>query len=327
MPLPFELPTVSLGFALLTPRACAVGRRAAAGIARALGALVGGEVVVTGRPLPAVPAPSAAATRLRVELTALPGSATLEIEASLAAAFLDRLGGGPGGAQAATSATPMERAAVELATLAALDAVASLPEVESRLAPRLVRDAGGPVTGLMLEVAIGLGGSTGRARLTLPSQAVRTLGEAGEWTPSPSGFGLELSLRGGSAPLLPEELSSLAPGDVVLLDPPPPGRLHAVAPGGLRLIGAESDGGLLIEEIRMPEPSMQWPIALEVELARVPVTLGELAALQPGGVLPLPIDRRGTVTLRIGDRAIARGQLVDVEGGLGVRIDALVEGP
>jgi type III secretion protein Q len=38
--------------------------------------------------------------------------------------------------------------------------------------------------------------------------------------------------------------------------------------------------------------------------------------------LPLAIDRRGLVTLRVGERAVARGELVDVEGVIGVRIVA-----
>jgi type III secretion protein Q len=72
---------------------------------------------------------------------------------------------------------------------------------------------------------------------------------------------------------------------------------------------------------------MEYPVALEVELARVPVTLGELARLEPGAVLPLPIDRRGMVVLKLGDRTFARGQLVDVEGAVGVRIDSIAGGP
>ncbi len=65
------------------------------------------------------------------------------------------------------------------------------------------------------------------------------------------------------------------------------------------------------------------PVMLEVELARVALPLAELARLEPGAALPLAIDRRGLVTLRVGDRAVARGELVDVDGAVGVRIVAL----
>jgi len=46
----------------------------------------------------------------------------------------------------------------------------------------------------------------------------------------------------------------------------------------------------------------------------------DLARLVPGGTLPLHLDQRGLVTLRLGERALARGELVDVDGAVGVRI-------
>jgi type III secretion protein Q len=329
MALPFELPTLSRGFAELTPGARALGNRACVEAAHALSALTGAEVTVAGRPMPCVPTPAAGAGRLRVDLSALPGIAVLEVEASLAVALLDRLCGGPGTLSPAASFTPLERAAVELATLSVLNATGSLAEVEERLAPRLARQAGEPIGGLAIELAIGLGAGagSGRVRLVLPHAAVRALGEACAEERPADALVLELSVRGGSAPLLPEELAALATGDVVLLDPPPAGRLTAVAPGGLRVVGTESENGLLVEEVRMPDvPSSEWPVAVDVELARVPITLGELARLAPGAVLSLPIDRRGLVSLKLGDRTVARGQLVDVEGGLGVRIESMPEG-
>jgi len=60
-----------------------------------------------------------------------------------------------------------------------------------------------------------------------------------------------------------------------------------------------------------------------VELARVSLTLGDLSGLEPGGSLPLHAPRDGRVVLRLGDRAVARGQLVEIDGALGVRLDAL----
>jgi type III secretion protein Q len=326
MPLPFDLPAISRGYAVLTPSARDVGRRAALAAAHSIGALAGSDVSVTGRALPCVPAPFAGAARLRVELTALPGTAAVEVEAQLAIALLDRLTGGTGAGEPASSVTPLERSALELAALAALDGIASLADVETRLAPRLSRPACEPLAGLAVDLSIAIGACVGRARLILPPAALTALGASDPPSLSGAAVGLELSLRGGSAPLMPEELAPLAVGDVVLFDPPPPGRLIAVAPGGLRVVGAASDDGLLVEEIQMPDSSMEWPIALEVELARVPVTLGELARLEPGSILPLPIDRRGTVALKLGDRTIGRGQLVDVEGAVGVRIDSLAEG-
>lgn len=325
MALPFDMPPVSLGFALLTPGTRALGARAAAASARALGGLTGGVVQLSGRALPCVPAPCVGALPIRVELTALPGAAAIEVEASLAVALLDRLSGGDGSPKPATSVTPLERGAVELGLLAALDAIASLPEIEGKLAPRLARTSAGPLDGLAVDLSVSFGGRPGRARLTLPAAAMRAL-TALDASPGPAAeVAIELSLRGGASPVTPEEVAALEPGDVVLLDRAPSGRLRAVAPGGLSFEGTESEAQLTIEEIRMTDAASEWPIALEVELARLPITLGELARLEVGAVLPLPVDRRGLVTLKLGDRTLGRGQLVDVEGAVGVRIESLVE--
>ncbi len=62
------------------------------------------------------------------------------------------------------------------------------------------------------------------------------------------------------------------------------------------------------------------PIALSVELARIEVTLSELASWRTGEVIATgrPIGER--VTLSVRGRPIARGELVEHEGELGVRI-------
>ncbi len=77
----------------------------------------------------------------------------------------------------------------------------------------------------------------------------------------------------------------------------------------------------------MTDVAAAIPVLLEVELARVMLPLAELARLEPGAVLPLAIDRRGLVTLRLGEREIARGELVDVEGTVGVRILSVGDAP
>jgi type III secretion protein Q len=135
------------------------------------------------------------------------------------------------------------------------------------------------------------------------------------------------SVRSGGAPLAPEELDALAPGDVILLDPAGATRDAVVLPGGARIAGRLVDGALTVEEVVMNERTAQLPVRLEVELARVEVPLAEIARLEPGSALPLALDRRGLVTLRVGERAVARGELVDVDGAVGVRILSLEVGP
>jgi type III secretion protein Q len=60
-----------------------------------------------------------------------------------------------------------------------------------------------------------------------------------------------------------------------------------------------------------------------VELPRVPLTLSDLARLTPGSTLPVQLDKRGLVTLRIGERALGRGELVEIDGAVGVRVLSL----
>lgn len=62
------------------------------------------------------------------------------------------------------------------------------------------------------------------------------------------------------------------------------------------------------------------PVELEVELTRLLIPLGVLSALKPGGVLPLRIRPSDAVSIRLGDRVLAKAELVELEGELGARI-------
>jgi type III secretion protein Q len=169
------------------------------------------------------------------------------------------------------------------------------------------------------------GAIRGRARLLVPPEAVRALAADAAWPDSP--LRLPASIRRGAASLLPAELDALEPGDVLLIEDPADGREALVLPGGYRAAGRFGPDGFHVEETSMPTRTPQIPVTLEVELCRVDVPLGELARLAPGAVLPLAVDRRGQVTLRAGDRAMARGELVEVDGSIGVRIASLEAEP
>ena len=69
------------------------------------------------------------------------------------------------------------------------------------------------------------------------------------------------------------------------------------------------------------------PVVLDVELASVPVPLRDVARIAPGALLLLGLDRDGRVALRIGERTVAHGELVEVDGAVGVRILALEPAP
>jgi type III secretion protein Q len=65
------------------------------------------------------------------------------------------------------------------------------------------------------------------------------------------------------------------------------------------------------------------PLEISVELARFSLTLGELQRSAPGDVLVTGRRIGEQVTLRVGGRALAQGELVDVEGEIGVRLLSL----
>lgn len=66
------------------------------------------------------------------------------------------------------------------------------------------------------------------------------------------------------------------------------------------------------------------PVDVEIELTRMTMSLSELAALKPGALLPLRVSASEPVLLRVGDRAVARAELVDIEGEVGARILCLL---
>lgn len=66
------------------------------------------------------------------------------------------------------------------------------------------------------------------------------------------------------------------------------------------------------------------PLQLTVEVGRLPVTAEEIVGLKAGHVFDLRRGAAEPVDLSVNGKIIAQGELVEVEGNLGVRILALV---
>jgi flagellar motor switch protein FliM len=62
------------------------------------------------------------------------------------------------------------------------------------------------------------------------------------------------------------------------------------------------------------------PLQIAVELARVPVTAQQVVAMRPGQVIELNRGPGEPVELSVNGKVVGRGELVEVEGQLGVRI-------
>lgn len=83
---------------------------------------------------------------------------------------------------------------------------------------------------------------------------------------------------------------------------------------GGELVSNESDGQAVAERL---------PVEVVVEVARLTIAGADAMALQPGDVLTVDRPTASAVNLTVGGVRFAAGELVDVEGELGVRIDRI----
>ena len=83
----------------------------------------------------------------------------------------------------------------------------------------------------------------------------------------------------------------------------------------------DDDAGVAGEPGSSDAIARNLPVQLAFDIGRTEVSLGELAALQPGYVFPLPAHLEGAnVTIRANGRAAGRGEVVAVGSTLGVRL-------
>lgn len=67
------------------------------------------------------------------------------------------------------------------------------------------------------------------------------------------------------------------------------------------------------------------PISISIELCRTQLSLWELGGLKSGDVIELNKRPTELIDLLVAGKVIGRGELVDVDGELGVRISSLVK--
>lgn len=161
---------------------------------------------------------------------------------------------------------------------------------------------------------------------------------------------LELMASAGVVRLTQRMAASLMPGDVLVLDETRvvleqgrvQGELTAALPGSASFIRCTvAEAGLRIDafhrskELTMTtgnvdttadlgEPGQGFgadaPLEVHVEVARFSLTLEELQRLRAGDVLVTGRKLGEHVVLRVSGRTFAEGELVDVEGEIGVRL-------
>ncbi len=328
--------------------------RAAA--AHAVTDALGTEVQLTARmaDTPVVPARALGhAALFCVVALGGPGvEAVLELDPRLAAGLAARRTGAPAPEVPVLAATRFERALLAELLLRLLAALREVREPESRWRPRLVevgaaraeaerRLGSGP--SLVVELGVECAALRGRAVLLLSELALRAVALAVPGPVAPPGpvasrVRILFSPRARCGVVWAHQLASLAGSAVVLpgarlVDGALHGPLALVRPGAV-LRGALSGEGFRHSGAELLPPSLEvthvdpalseLPVELEVELARVALSLAEVSALQPGAVVPLRVSAGDPVFLRAGDRRIARAELVEVEGEVAARVLELV---
>jgi type III secretion protein Q len=105
-------------------------------------------------------------------------------------------------------------------------------------------------------------------------------------------------------------------------------------PDGRLVVGETAQVRLSVEREKTSEKEadtltdvlLDTPVVVRVELGAVSMTAREWAELAPGDVIETAHRMPARVGLRLGGRAGARGELVNVDGQVGVRIQKLYEG-
>jgi type III secretion protein Q len=213
--------------------------------------------------------------------------------------------------------------------------------------------AQGPAT-LALDIHIGDGRTPLRAWLHGPDEALLAVLSRDAWRPFatdpmplPEGWRLPVPVEIGSTSVPRATLRALALGDVVLIEAPRfdvsgQGQLHfgRLAVTGVLSLGnqpslavthwASSPSSLamdmehdvLTEDLPVP-PLDEVPVRLSFELGTIELSLGELQRLAPGMVMPIGETLPATVRIRCAGRLIGAGELVEVDGRLGVELTRL----
>lgn len=346
------------------PQVARLARQALQGVCEALGRELECPVRAEARLLEAVVMPATGlahtAAFALVDLSATGGTGVLELEPPVLFAALERMAGAGTRTGPITELTRLEEASFAFLGLSALYALRGQPELQRRFGPRLAGVTMNRTEALTrldarqrhlgVELTVTVGQTTAGGRLVLPAVvlegALKQLPAERDVELAPEVLAARLEARCfvGSTSLPRTAQESLGPGDVVLFDGlrqegtglSGPGRLVMrgfelmgdFTPEGFSLNHArrrglfqESDMATVIERSEGMPP---LPVEVEIELTRLLLPLSELAGLKPGALLPLHINASEPVLLRVGDRAVARAELVDIEGEVGARILTLL---
>jgi flagellar motor switch/type III secretory pathway protein FliN len=203
--------------------------------------------------------------------------------------------------------------------------------LQARLAPA----AGAPVGedgGIAFSFAIRVAELTGTFRLMFGDRAIQSLLAAAPPAPAcaPPGVSWKFPVSAGSVELSHAELGFIEPSDVVLLvrEPvilfanwPERGWHLRTRPGNLSQAAIEKYFERPCLSDREPQPDFSsLPVRLHAIIGEKEMTLAEATGLVPGTILELDAARSEPVRIALNGKVAGSGELVEVDGRLGIRI-------
>lgn len=277
----------------------------------------------------------------------------VELDASLANCVVDRALGGRADDVPPIAVEPLSEAAKGVIAYVLAQLLSESETPEWRLATLVTtKDALHAVLGeagqVVWPLEVRLADRKGFVRVWIPTDTAESLPPKRALNDAIGKAETTLRVIAGRASLSARELATVEPGDAITLDEAwnapgePTTRLLVQLTTSPRLsVWCRATGaGLVVDEVDrsldrdathggpMSKATTEdvidnvgdLPIQLTVEVARFHIPVSELAALSPGEVLLSGRQPSEEVTLRAGDRAVATGQLVNVEGELAVRV-------
>ena len=226
-----------------------------------------------------------------------------------------------------------------------------LGKLDARFAISLTPPTQDP-SGLPLVVDVVAAGISGQVRLEVPPRWFPHFARDHRWRARAGALTTGGHLELARTQLAAGALATLAPGDAVVFDAVP--FAHATSPYAVSLVvgdyaaSAQVTGGRVVldgtfglrrrgfttTEMKgrraMTSASIDTgtvlaaaPIEVVAEVGRVTLRGDEVLALAPGMVVALGAPVVPAVSLRVGNEVWAEGELVDIEGELGVRVTSL----
>lgn len=285
-------------------------------------ALVGGPV--TARLVGSAAAAATDAARAVVIAWGVP--LEVSVDGGTARRIAQQLLGGPVELAAARPLDATEQALWALVVAAAVEDLG----IAGTVVPVVDGEPSGSITEPLDNFELSIGGAvTATVHVRTPRELVLRVPPA---RPPPAWAGttfVDLVIALGRCALPRDAIGLLAPRDVITVEPPVGGRAELVigagalglraAPGAVE---AEVATGYVVRDMALPDDAH---LELTVALGTTRLSVRALGELALGQVVSLGRPLAGPFELRVEGRVIGRGELVDVDGELGVRVVSLGE--